>query len=287
MSSAMQLRFPTSQLSLNVTRVMGILNVTPDSFSDGGRFGAPEIAVEHALRMVAAGADIIDVGGESTRPGARPVSVAEELERVVPVVKAISAASPVPVSVDTSKPAVMRAAAQAGAAMLNDVRALSADGAVATAAELGLPVCLMHMQGSPGDMQADPQYADAVTEVLDYLLGRAQVCVDAGIQPENIVIDPGFGFGKTLEHNLALLSMLEKFVAAGYPLLVGLSRKSMIAKMIEGRDDGPQSRLAGSVALALYAARKGAHIVRVHDVQQTVEALQIQTTLKMAENTYR
>lgn len=283
----MQLCFPTGKLSLGVTRVMGVLNVTPDSFSDGGEFVAPQTAVEHALAMAAAGADIIDVGGESTRPGARPVSVAEELERVVPVIEAICAASAVPVSVDTSKPEVMRAAALAGATMLNDVRALSGDGALQAAADLGLPVCLMHMQGNPGDMQTNPEYEDVTTEVLGYLLGRAQACLAVGISADHIVIDPGFGFGKTLEHNLAMLSQLERFAAAGYPVLVGLSRKSMIAKLMGQRDEGPQSRLQASVILALYAVRKGAHIVRVHDVQQTVEALQIQRTLQTAEHTAR
>ncbi|MDP6437768.1 MAG: dihydropteroate synthase [Gammaproteobacteria bacterium] len=279
----MRLIFPNSQLDLGVTRVMGILNVTPDSFSDGGLFLSPGAAVERALQMAAEGADIIDVGGESTRPGAQAVSVTEELERVVPVIEAICRETPVPVSVDTSKPEVMQAAANAGAAMLNDVYALTADAALATAAELGLPVCLMHMQGKPGTMQDEPAYKDVINEVLEFLQTRAASCIKSGIDPQQIVIDPGFGFGKTLEHNLELLAGLDRFAATGFAVLAGLSRKSMIAKLMGARGSGPESRVGGSVTLALYAARKGAHIVRVHDVQQTVEALEIARALQAAE----
>ena len=278
----MRLIFPNSQLDLGVTRVMGILNVTPDSFSDGGLFVSPEAAVEHALQMVEEGADIIDVGGESARPGAQPVSVMEELERVVPVIEAICSETQVPVSVDTSKPEVMRAAAKVGAAMLNDVRALTAHNALATAAELGLPFCLMHMKGEPGTMQHEPAYKDVSTEVLEFLQARASACTAAGIDARNIVIDPGFGFGKTLEHNLELLAGLDRFAATSFAVLAGLSRKSMIAKLMGARDSGPESRVGGSVTLALYAARKGAHIVRVHDVQQTVQALEIDRVLQAA-----
>ena len=272
----MQINFPSASLDLGVTRVMGILNVTPDSFSDGGLYASRDTALRRALEMVAEGADIIDVGGESTRPGAAPVSAAEEIDRVVPVIEAISDACSVPISVDTSKPEVMRASAAAGAAMLNDVRALTLEGAASTAAELGLPVCLMHMQGEPGNMQTEPRYTDVVAEVLGFLQQRVDDCVAAGISADAIVIDPGFGFGKTLEHNLALFHSLDAFVATGKPVLIGVSRKSMIAKLL---GDDASDRLMGSVTLALAAARKGAHIVRVHDVRQTVDALRIEAAL--------
>ena len=256
--------------------VMGILNVTPDSFSDGGRYASVERAVERARAMLDEGADIIDVGGESTRPGAEAVSVDEEVARVVPVIEALRRVTEAPVSIDTSKPEVMRAAAAAGASMVNDVRALQARSAPELLAELGLPVCLMHMQGEPGSMQLKPQYGDVVQEVLDFLLDRAQACMRAGIAAERIVLDPGFGFGKTLEHNLALLGDLDRIVAAGYPVLAGLSRKSMIGAIL---GDPDCDRLVGSVTLALYAVRKGASIVRVHDVRQTKQALKIETAL--------
>jgi dihydropteroate synthase len=272
----MQINFPSASLDLGVTRVMGILNVTPDSFSDGGLYASRDTALKRALEMVAEGADIIDVGGESTRPGAAPVSAAEEIDRVVPVIEAISDACSVPISVDTSKPEVMRASAAAGAAMLNDVRALTLEGAASAAAELGLPVCLMHMQGEPGNMQTEPRYTDVVAEVLGFLQQRVDDCVAAGISADAIVIDPGFGFGKTLEHNLALFHSIDAFVATGQPVLIGVSRKSMIAKLL---GDDASDRLMGSVALALAAARKGAHIVRVHDVRQTVDALRIEAAL--------
>ena len=255
---------------------MGILNVTPDSFSDGGRYVSVEAALLRARAMLEEGADIIDVGGESTRPGAESVTVDEELARVIPVIEALRRATEAPVSVDTSKPEVMRAAAAAGASMINDVRALQADGAPELLAELGLPVCLMHMQGEPRSMQAKPHYDDVVQEVLDFLLERAQVCVRAGVAAERIVLDPGFGFGKTLEHNLALLAGLDRIVEAGYPVLAGLSRKSMIGALL---GDPECDRLVGSVALALYAVRKGAYIVRVHDVRQTRQALRVQSAL--------
>jgi dihydropteroate synthase len=256
--------------------VMGILNVTPDSFSDGGRYVSVEAALLRARAMLEEGADIIDVGGESTRPGADSVTVDEELARVIPVIEALRRATEAPVSVDTSKPEVMRAAAAAGASMINDVRALQADGAPELLAELGLPVCLMHMQGEPRSMQAKPHYDDVVQEVLDFLLERAQVCMRAGVAAERIVLDPGFGFGKTLEHNLALLAGLDRIVEAGYPVLAGLSRKSMIGALL---GDPECDRLVGSVALALYAVRKGAYIVRVHDVRQTRQALRVQSAL--------
>ncbi len=269
----MHLHFPASSLDLGITRVMGILNVTPDSFSDGGLYACTDTALKRALAMVEEGADIIDVGGESTRPGATPVDVATEIDRVVPVIEAIRAESPVPISVDTSKPEVMRASAAAGASMLNDVRALRVAGAVDAAAELGLPVCLMHMQGVPGSMQAAPNYDDVVYEVLDFLKRRVEVCVAAGMNAANIVIDPGFGFGKTLEHNLALLHGINVFVGTGQPVLIGVSRKSMIVKLF---GDDATERVNGSVTLALAAASKGTHIIRVHDVRQTVDALKIE-----------
>lgn len=258
---------------------MGILNVTPDSFSDGGRYTTVELALRKALAMEAEGADIIDIGGESTRPGAAAVAAAEELERVIPVIEAIRRRSGLPVSIDTSKPEVMAAAAAAGASMINDVRALREPGAVEQAAELGLPVCLMHMQGEPRTMQASPEYGDVVQEVLDFLRARVAACIAAGMKAEQIVLDPGFGFGKSLQHNLTLLRGLPRFTADGHRLLVGVSRKSMIGALL-GDLDG--DRLVGSVMLALYAARAGAHIVRVHDVRQTREALRIETALSGA-----
>ena len=252
--------------------VMGILNVTPDSFSDGGRFNRVETAVEHALQMQQDGAHIIDIGGESTRPGAQAVSVDEELERVIPVIQSLRAQSDVPVSIDTSKPQVMRAAIEAGANMVNDVNALQADGAVAACAGLGVPVCLMHMQGEPRTMQQDPQYEDVVTEVALFLQQRAQACVEAGIDETQIMLDPGFGFGKTLVHNLSLLDGLGALVRLGMPVLVGLSRKSMLGT-ITGKP--VEQRLAASVAAAVIAYTKGARLFRVHDVAETVDALKL------------
>jgi len=271
--------WPGSETLSARTLVMGILNVTPDSFSDGGRYLRVDRAVGHAMQMIAEGADIIDIGGESTRPGSHPVSADEEIERVVAVIEALRRKTSIVISVDTSKPEVMRAAANAGASIVNDVRALQLAGAIEVATELGLPVCLMHMQGEPESMQVNPGYTDVVTEVLQFLLLRAERCMAAGIEREQIIIDPGFGFGKTLQHNLSLLAGLHRFVATGFPVLVGLSRKSMVRALA----DSPGSDLAaGSVTLALYAARHGAHIVRVHDVRQTVEALRIQSALEQS-----
>ena len=250
---------------------MGILNVTPDSFSDGGRFVDRERALAHARQMVADGADIIDIGGESTRPGASPVAAGVELERVVPLVEAL-AREGIRVSVDTQKPAVMRAAVAAGAGMINDVRALQEPGAVDVAAASAAAVCLMHMQGEPRTMQREPQYANVVTEVRDFLVGRARACEAAGIARGRIVIDPGFGFGKTVAHNLALLRGLRLVAETGYPVLAGLSRKSMLGGFA-GRD--ANKRAAASVAAALAAVARGAGIVRVHDVRETVDALKV------------
>ena len=259
-------------LDLSQPRLMGVLNITPDSFSDGGAFLSVDNAVAHARQMAEAGADIIDVGGESTRPGSAPVSAGEELQRVIPVIEALRASTDIPVSIDTQKPAVMRAAVAAGAGMINDVNALQADDAIETAARLGVPVCLMHMQGVPQNMQEMPEYEDVVTEVVSFLGARAAACEAAGIAPEQIVLDPGFGFGKTVEHNLALLRRLDSLVALGYPVLVGLSRKSLIGKVIGLPVD---KRLYPSVALAVLAVWQGASIVRCHDVLQTRQAVQM------------
>lgn len=251
-------------------RIMGIVNITPDSFSDGGRYNSLSRAVDHALRLIEEGADVIDVGGESTRPGSEGVPLDEELKRVVPLVEALAGRVDCPISVDTTKPEVMRAAAAAGAGFLNDVNAFRAPGAAETAAELGLPVCVMHMLGEPRTMQHAPRYQDVVSEVRDFLVERAAVLEQAGLARENICIDPGFGFGKTLEHNLELLRRLDVLVATGYPVAVGMSRKSMIGGII---DKPVGERMAGSVAAALLAAQKGAAIVRVHDVAATRDAL--------------
>lgn len=253
-------------------RVMGVLNVTPDSFSDGGRFSDLAAAVDAAASMVADGADILDVGGESTRPGAAEVPVEAELERVVPLIEAMGRRFPVTVSVDTSKPAVMRAAVAAGAAMINDVCALRRPGAIETAVELKVPVCLMHMQGDPRTMQLAPAYADVLGEVRAFLAKRVADCLGAGIRRQHLLIDPGFGFGKTLAHNLALLRGLAQFAELGLPVVVGLSRKSMIGQ-VTGR--AVDHRVHGSVALAVYAVLNGASIVRVHDVAATVDALRM------------
>lgn len=259
-------------VDLTKPRIMGILNVTPDSFSDGGRYDRLGAALRHAERMIAEGADILDIGGESTRPGARPVTESEEAGRVVPVVEALASRFDVSISADTSKPGVMRAAVGAGAAMLNDVNALRAPDALATAAELQVPVCLMHMQGEPRTMQVDPRYRDVLAEVRGFLLGRAEACIAAGIPRGNIILDPGFGFGKTLAHNLSLLKNLPTLVDTDYPILAGISRKSMIGA-ITGRD--VDDRLAGSLAAALLALEGGASILRVHDVAETRDVLQV------------
>jgi dihydropteroate synthase len=259
-------------LDLSQPQVMGVLNVTPDSFSDGGDFYSADKAVEQAQRMVESGAAIIDVGGESTRPGAEPVPGEEELRRVLPVIEALQATIPVPVSIDTQKPEVMRAAVAAGVGLINDVYALQAQGAIATAAALGVPVCLMHMQGLPETMQDNPEYTDVVEEVAGFLTARADACIAAGIPAERILIDPGFGFGKTVQHNLLLLRHLDRLVNRGYPVLVGLSRKSLIGKVLDLSVD---NRLYPSIALAVLAAWKGAAIIRCHDVRETVEAVRI------------
>jgi dihydropteroate synthase len=255
---------------------MGIVNVTPDSFSDGGRYLDAAGAIEQGLRLRDEGADIVDLGGESTRPGAAAVSLDEELRRVIPVVEALARAD-VPVSVDTMKPAVMRAAIDAGAAMLNDVNAFRADGAIEAVARANVDACVMHMQGTPATMQSDPRYGDVVSEVAAYLRERARALEDAGVGRERIVIDPGFGFGKTLAHNVALFRALPALATMGYALLVGLSRKKSIGD-ITGRPVG--DRVAGSVAAALLAVQNGANFVRVHDVKETVDAIKVWLALR-------
>ena len=252
--------------------VCGILNVTPDSFSDGGRFDSLDRAVAHGCTLAAEGADLIDIGGESTRPGSRPPTLAEELNRVVPVVEALVRQVPVPLSVDTSRPEVMGAAVAAGASMINDVRALQRPGGLEAAARLGVPVCLMHMQRSPETMQQYPHYQDVVAEVRTFLSERIVACFDAGVRPEHLVVDPGFGFGKTLSHNVALLASLDAFTSLGVPVMVGLSRKSMIGQLT-GRPVG--DRLPGSLAAALVAAQRGASVLRVHDVAATRDVLAV------------
>ncbi|MCK0551947.1 dihydropteroate synthase [Pantoea ananatis] len=261
-----------SHLDLSFPHVMGILNVTPDSFSDGGKHNALVDALTHTNEMVNAGATIIDVGGESTRPGADEVSVEEELERVIPVVQAIAQRFEVWISVDTSKADVITEAARVGAHIINDVRSLSEPGALAAAAATGLPVCLMHMQGEPRTMQQAPAYQDIVSEVDAYFVEQLARCEAAGIKKENLLLDPGFGFGKNLSHNYELLARLSEFHHFGLPLLVGMSRKSMIGQLL---NVGPGQRLTGSLACAVIAAMQGARIIRVHDVKETVEAMRV------------
>ncbi|OHC49341.1 MAG: dihydropteroate synthase [Pseudomonadales bacterium RIFCSPLOWO2_02_FULL_63_210] len=267
-------------LDLAHPQVMGILNVTPDSFSDGGRFGQRDAALRHAEAMWRAGASLIDVGGESTRPGARAVSPVEELERVAPIVEAIAAELDVIISVDTSTPAVMREAARLGAGLINDVRSLQRDGALGAAADSGLPVCLMHMRGEPTTMQLSPQYADVLVEVRDFLVERMAACAAAGIALERLILDPGFGFAKTQEHNLRLFKHLQSLHELGRPLLVGVSRKSMIGRALNRE---VSERLSGSLALAALAITKGAHILRVHDVPETVDVVRMLAAVEAAE----
>jgi len=260
---------------------MGILNITPDSFSDGGQLmvdGVPvlDAACRRAEAMVQAGAAILDVGGESTRPGARQVDEQQELDRVIPVIEALRRRLDVLVSIDTSSPLVMREAVAAGAGMINDVRALRRDGALATAAALGVPVCLMHMRGEPGNMQAEPRYDDVVSEVEAFLLARAGEAVQAGIAPDHVVLDPGFGFGKRLEHNLDLFNGISRLAALDFPLLVGVSRKAMVGQLT---GQPVTQRAVGSAVLAALAVAAGARIVRVHDVVETADALKVATAL--------
>ncbi|MFU2314859.1 dihydropteroate synthase [Rahnella sp. PCH160] len=268
----MHLTARESTLDLTFPQVMGILNVTPDSFSDGGRHNTLELAIRHAQMMVDAGATLLDIGGESTRPGAAEVSEDEELARVVPVVEAIARRFDVWISVDTSKASVIRESANAGMHLINDIRSLQEPEALAAAAQTGLPVCLMHMQGDPKTMQHAPHYGDVVAEVERYLVGQIARCVNAGIPENKLLLDPGFGFGKNLEHNYQMLARLSEFHHLGLPLLVGMSRKSMVGQLLHV---SPEKRVIGSVACAVIAAMQGAQIIRVHDVKETVEAMRI------------
>lgn len=277
----MKLNARGSVIDLSCPQVMGILNVTPDSFSDGGQHNTLDKALFHAQDMIVAGATFIDVGGESTRPGADEVSVAEELERVVPVVEALSQRFEVWISVDTSKPEVITAAAAAGAHLINDVRSLQEPGALAAAAATQLPVCLMHMQGLPQTMQQDPHYDDLMKDVFTFFQHHLGRCTAGGIPREQILLDPGFGFGKNLQHNYSLLAQMESLHQFGLPLLVGMSRKSMIGQLL---NVPPKERVYGSVACAVIAALKGARIIRVHDVKATVDAMRVvEATLSAKE----
>ena len=267
-----RLNCSNSLVDLSTPQVMGILNVTPDSFSDGGKYTQFDYALEQAQQMIADGASIIDIGGESTRPGAEAVSENDELARVIPVLKAIKQRFNIVVSIDTSKASVMSAAIDAGADMINDVRALQNEGCLAAVANSNIPVCLMHMQGIPKNMQNSPSYDHVVNDIIVFFKQRIDTCLSAGIARERLILDPGFGFGKTLEQNFYLLANLSKFNQLGLPLLAGLSRKSMIGKLLNRE---VEKRLSGSLATAIIAAQQGAHIIRVHDVQETVDALKV------------
>ena len=259
-------------IDLSQPQVMGILNVTPDSFSDGGKHTNVSQALDHALRMIEEGATFIDIGGESTRPGAPDVSLQEELDRTIPVIEAVAKNTACVISIDTSKADVMREAVKAGAGLINDVRALQEPGALQVAAEAQVPVCLMHMQGQPRTMQQSPEYDDVVNDVVQFLLARTKVCEEAGIAKDKILFDPGYGFGKSLEHNYTLVKHLPSLMKLGYPVLVGMSRKSMIGNLLNRKVD---ERLAGSISLATIVAQMGAQIIRVHDVKETADAVNI------------
>lgn len=275
----MYLRCGPHTLDLSMPVVMGILNVTPDSFSDGGQFTSRDAALAHAMRMIEAGARIIDVGGESTRPGAAPVSVQQEIDRVAPIIQALANETGALISVDTGKAAVISAAIEAGASIVNDVRALTEFGALEAVAASNAAVCLMHMQGEPRSMQHDPQYVDVVTEVCTYLRDRSQSCIAAGIQADRIALDPGIGFGKRLEHNLDLLAHLPALVELGRPVLVGVSRKSMFGALLNRKVD---ERLAGGLAVATASVLGGASILRAHDVAETLDAIKVAAALQAA-----
>jgi len=274
------MQFGNHFIGLSQPQVMGILNVTPDSFSDGGKHADVKQALDHALRMIDEGARFIDIGGESTRPGAPEVSLQEELDRTIPVIEAVAKNAQCVISIDTSKAEVMREAVKAGAGLINDVRALQEPGALIAASETGVPVCLMHMQGQPRTMQNHPTYQDVVEDVTQFLLERAEVCEKAGIAKEQILFDPGYGFGKSLEHNYALVKHLPKLMDLGYPVLVGMSRKSMIGNLLNRKVD---ERLAGSISLATIVAQMGAQIIRVHDVKETADAVNIVNMLNKIE----
>jgi dihydropteroate synthase len=268
-------------LDLSAPRIMGILNVTPDSFSDGGKFFDPDAAIKQAHQLVEEGADILDIGGESTRPGSEVVPVQQEIDRVAPVIEAISAEIDIPISIDTMKPEVMRAAVSAGAGLINDVNALRTEGALEAAVALDVPVCLMHMQGTPQTMQNEPHYDDVVAEVETFLLERAALCEQAGIKREKIMLDPGFGFGKRARHNLRLMKHLSRLTALPYPLLVGVSRKSIIGDMLKV---SVNERLAGSLSLASIAVWQGAKLIRTHDVKATAQAVKLSHYVKQVED---
>ncbi len=270
------------QLNLNRPHVMGIVNVTPDSFSDGGKFEQTNLAVEHALKLMQEGADILDIGGESTRPNATPVSLQQELDRVIPVIEALVSQVNIPISIDTYKPLMMQAAIGAGASIVNDVRALQEENAVHIVASTNAGVCLMHMQGTPQTMQVNPQYNDVVSEVKAFLQQRLSLCEAAGITKNRIVLDPGFGFGKTRAHNITLIQHLASFASLGQPLLVGLSRKSVLGQLSAGQVTGNDidARLYASVAASVISAMVGAKILRVHDVKATVEAVKVVTAIQ-------
>lgn len=272
--------FHDTQLSLTATHVMGVLNVTPDSFSDGGRFATIDQALRRAIQMSQAGAAVVDIGGESTRPGAEPVSVAEELDRVIPVVEALRKETDILISLDTSTPEVMLEGAKAGAHMINDVRALQRQGALEAAVRTGLPVCLMHMQGEPETMQHNPTYHAVLAEVGEFLVDRVDRCLSAGIEQKKLIVDPGFGFGKSLDHNLSLLKHLDQLEPLGLPRLVGMSRKSMIGAVLDRPVD---QRLFGSLAAAVIAAEKGAWMIRVHDVAETVDVIKLVNAVRSAK----
>ncbi len=274
------MKFKSREIDLSTPQIMGVLNYTPDSFSDGGRFDCLDKALQHVQSMLEQGAAFIDVGGESTRPGAADVSEQQELDRVIPLVEAISKRFDTVISIDTSKAAVMTATVNAGASFINDVRALREPGALQAASAAKVPVCLMHMQGQPRSMQSAPDYLNVLDEVCVFLQDRIDSCVEAGIDGSQIVIDPGFGFGKNLKHNYTMLANFEKFHRLGVPVLAGMSRKSMIGQLLE-RD--VNERLAGSIAVATVAAQKGAQIIRVHDVKETVDAVKVVSEL----NAYR
>ena len=269
---AKKLEYKGKVLDLSQPRIMGIVNVTPDSFSDGGQYNRLDLAFERVKLLVLSGASIIDVGGESTRPGADEVSEQEELDRVIPLIEKISNELDVWISVDTCKAAVMKAALDAGAHIINDIKALTADHAVDVVAKYNCPVCLMHMKGQPKNMQDDPHYDDLIGDISSFLFERIDTCLNAGISRDRIIIDPGFGFGKTLDQNYKLLGQLDRFLSFGLPVLVGMSRKSMIGNLINANVD---ERVIGSVAAHLYAVQKGANILRVHDVKEMSEALKV------------
>ncbi len=268
-------------LDLSVPRIMGIINVTPDSFSDGGKFFDRDAALKQAEKLISDGADILDIGGESTRPGSDIVAEQEEIERVAPVIEMISAEFDIPISIDTMKPGVMTAAVKAGAGLINDVNALRMEGALEAAVELKVPVCLMHMQGTPQTMQQEPHYDDVVNEVKTFLLERVDTCLKAGIKAEHIMLDPGFGFGKRARHNLRLMKHLSVLTDLPYPVLVGVSRKSIIGDMLKVSVD---ERLAGSLSLASIATWQGAKLIRTHDVKETYQAVKLSQAVMQVED---